>query len=196
MERVLRISVIFSLLFATIGVLNSMNFSTTTIKTSEKLVESSNFPLEFSAKVSFSPENPKESTQNSDESPLEFSASVKITEEKLVFFRSLGLYDLFSELKYDDFSEIFGKIDGIWWLIDLWDEEISEKLGEETVEFFRNFIEDLDEYEKSELKTVEKFYKEDGISIKITLNFSESPFELPEEYSDFANFFVETFEIN
>lgn len=195
MGRVLRIFTIFSFLCGAIGVLNSMNFMTTSIKTSKTTVESSNFPLEFSAKISISPKSAENLIENSDESPLSFSVSVKITEEKLIFFRTKNFSDLFFDLNYEDFSEIFSKFDGVWWYIDLWDEEVSEKLGEGTAEFFRNFIEDFDEYEKSELKQIEKSFVEDEIFVKISIDFFEDSFETPEEYSDFANFFVETFEI-
>ena len=180
MKKLLRISVFFTFLFGLIGLLNSLNFVNIE-KISTNSMEKSTYPYDFSSEISL-------------ESSHSFHLSVKIPSENLIFFRSSDLESFFSEMDFEDFAEIFSEIDGVWWELDLWDDEIIDELGEDFVKFLRDFIESLNDYEESELKILENSYNVDGISVKIRLDFFDSPFNLPEEYEDFSNFFAKSFE--
>lgn len=175
MKKFLRILTFLTFIFSLISLLNSLNY--TTIKKTSTISEAkSTYPYDFSAEISV-------------ESSYSFHLSVKIPSENSIFFRSSDLESFFSDMNSAEFAEIFSEIDGVWWELDLWDDSIMDELGDDFVKFLRNFVESLTDYEKSELKTLENSYEEDGISVKIRLDFSDSPFSLPEEYENFSEFF-------
>lgn len=181
--------VIFSILLAVLGCLNSLATTTVITRASQK-TDTSNLPVSFSLELSMPHPETNRSTS--------FSADFLISEDNYVYLKTSHLHNFFTKLEYEDFSHLFKDFDDIWWGIDLWDDSSAEKINREIIFSLRDFLTEVISLDHTDTSPIEFTYDIDGVPVSIVVKFTTdnitNEFSTPIEYSDISDYFVTTFE--
>lgn len=178
-----RLPLIFSIILAVFGCLNALSPVSITTKTTK---EQKNLPTSFSLNLTLDSEAVEKSCS--------FSAKAKIDADGFFYLKTSGIKKFFKNLEYEDFEILFADFDETWWGIDLWSDDTLDELGSDLVNSLRDFFDEVVSLNHFEKNPYEFAYVSEGIPIKISVIFDTETFSAPEEYKDFSDFFVTSFE--
>lgn len=128
------------------------------------------------------------SITNEEQISADFTVFLRINREDYVFFYLDGFSRALDTIGSRDYARLFDKLDRSWYGIDIWDDEVSDKLGISLTDSLRDFILTLHDFESNPTETVHlSETTDDDVTLDISVDF-DSDYSEPDEYTDFSDF--------